>query len=188
MCYRSCDVFGSPEEVQVDRHASRLVEGEGEPKLSTPCLPPRSHQPRRLLHQDPSRLPPHSRPSLPSRHPLPPSINLHTPAPTPTPPQPTHHPPDPVVGSPPTTGTHLPFHHLSLHPRTSLYNLFFIYSLALPFTICCPTLHFKQGTRRTRPPQPHQRSVGSPLTVLFCLCLRYLLDFLFALAFFPPVG
>ena len=75
--YRSCDVFGSSEEVQVDRHASRLVEGEGKPKLSPPCIPPRPNQPFRLLYQNPPCIPSHCRPTLPSWHPLLSSTHTH---------------------------------------------------------------------------------------------------------------
>jgi hypothetical protein len=44
MCDWSCDFLGSPEEVLVDRHASRLVEGEGEPAIPPRRHPSRSHQ------------------------------------------------------------------------------------------------------------------------------------------------
>ena len=119
---------------------------------------------------------------------------------TPYYPQPTHTttPPHPtathpsharsVVRTQRTTGTHLSSHHLSFQPRTSLYNLFFIYSLALPFTICFSPCILNRG-----PDAPAHRSLTnapwvSPFTVVSCLCLRYLPDFLFALAFSPPVG
>ncbi len=44
-------------------------------------------------------------------------------SPTPNPPKPNHLTPDPVVGTQHATGTHLSFHHLSLHLQTSLHNL-----------------------------------------------------------------
>ena len=149
MRYRSCDFFGSPEEVQVDRHASRLVEGEGEPKLSTPCLPPWPHQP-------PPTSSPRSFPSTATSPPYPsfmapPTIlNPHNLLPRPSPPQHTHHPPDPVVGKQPTTGTHLPFHHLS-------FTTYFVFTLFLTMaslltSLCLPLFSFPTFTQGPNAP------------------------------------
>ena len=141
MRYRSCDFFGSSEKVQVDRHASRLVEGEGEPKLSTPCFPTRPHQPRRFLHQDPSRLPPHSRPSLPSRHPLPPSTPTH-----PHPPQPHRNPPTtrPIQSSECSQRQGPTFPSITLaSPLTLFYfSLFVFIRASLLTSLCLPLLSF----------------------------------------------
>jgi hypothetical protein len=177
MRYRSCDFFGSPEEVQVDRHrhASRLVEGEGEPTLSPSCLPPRPNQPRRFLHQNPSRLPPPGRPSLPSRHPLSSSTPTHL-----RPPQPYRNTPTtrPIqsLGCSTRQGLTYPFLTLAftrgLHFKNCPHP-----SLALHLTIhhLFFTLHFKQGIQRIRPPQPHQRPgvhhLLSCLASAFVICL-----------------
>jgi hypothetical protein len=53
--------------------AFRLDEGEGESTILRSCLPSRPHQPRQLLHQNASCLPPHSNTPFPSRHSLSPS-------------------------------------------------------------------------------------------------------------------
>ena len=174
MRYRSCDVFGSPEEVQVDRHASRLVEGEGEPKLSTPCLPPRPHQPRRLLHQDPSRLPPHSRPSLPSRHPLPPSTSTH-----PHPPQPHRNPPTtrPIQSSECSQRQGPTFPSITLaFPRGHHFIICFSsIILALPFTICVSPCILNRGpdapAHRSPTNAPWVHHLLSCLAFAFVICL-----------------
>jgi hypothetical protein len=164
MRYRSCDFFGSPEEVQVDRHASRLVEGEGGPTFSPPCRPPRPDQPRRLLHQNPPCISPPSRPSLPPRHPL-----------SPYHPQPPHtytHP-NPAATHPPHARSSRRDSSTRQGPTFSFVTLdftsklAFTLSLAFHFTICFSSCILNRG-----PNAPAHRSpTNARGFTIYCLVL-----------------
>ena len=150
----SCDFFGSPEEVQVDRHTSRLVEGEGKPKFSPPCIPPWPNQPFRLLHQNPPCIPPHCCPPLPSWHPQQSS--------TPT----TYYPAQPHRNTPTTRpiqssgssqrqGPTFPSITLASPLTLFLLYFFFLTSASLLTSLCLPRFSFPTFTQGPNAPSNH---------------------------------
>ena len=152
----SCDFFGSPKEVQVNRHASRLVEGEGKPKPPPPCIPPWPNQPFRLLYQDPPCIPSHCCPTLPSWH------TLLSPNPTPyNPAQPHRNTPTtrPIQSSSCSEQQGPTFLSITLASPLTLFLLlsfFLIQCIASNKPLPTPVLlsHLHAGTQRTFQPRP----------------------------------